>query len=295
MNFSSYWKEIAVVLAAFFAVAGTVFEVKDKVSHRITIWGRMFFGMTIISMIGGFYAQWEENAHEVKRNKQSQDEMLKIIENTNKNLYDITRILQPLGKSDIVLSFRPNCIESKEFCDTALELAEKERTRDNVVSFSLHDVDWTKWPHRRGEFISLHFFKDRSTARAYLGGNCIECDSDPEDISFHVPFYVGEDVALGHNPSVVVMYQAENKELAIGAYAGDVSPRVKGDRILSTIDLPGSTLTVRASGGLFKILTLIALTIRTERGQVIYIENPAIVNVKNETVFEYVFPNSTQH
>ena len=81
LDFASYWKEIAVVLAALFAIAGTVFEVKDKASHRITIWGRIFFGLTILSMIGGFYAQWEENARDALRNKQSQDDMLKVIEN----------------------------------------------------------------------------------------------------------------------------------------------------------------------------------------------------------------------
>ena len=180
MDFASSWKEIAVVLAAFFAVAGTIFEVKDKASHRITIWGRTFFGLTILSMIGGFYAQWEENAREVSRNKQSQDDMLKLVESTNKNLYDLTRLLQPLGKANVSLAFEPNCVESTEFCDAALTTAGKERSADNVVSFSLHDVDWTKWPDRRGEFISLHFFKDRSMARAYLNGSCIECESARE-------------------------------------------------------------------------------------------------------------------
>lgn len=295
LDFVSYWKEIAVVLAALFAIAGTVFEVKDKASHRITIWGRIFFGLTILSMIGGFFAQWEENAREVSRNKQSQDDMLKLIENTDRNVYDITRVLQPLGKSDISLSFKPNCVEVKEFCDAALTTAEKERVGDTVVSFSVPDVDWAKWPDRRGELISLHFFNNQSMARAYLEGNCIECKLSPDDISFDLPFYAGEDASLGHNPSVVVMYQVVNKQLAIGDYAGDVSPKVNSDKILSTIDLPGSTLIVRASGGIFQLLTLNSLLIRTDRGQRIYIENPTAVNVKNETVFEYVFPDSRQH
>jgi hypothetical protein len=104
LDFASYWKEIAVVLAALFAIASTVFEVKDKASHRITIWGQIFFGLTILSMIGGFYAQWEENAREASRAKQSKDDMLKIIENTNRNVYDLSRILQPLGKSEIFLA-----------------------------------------------------------------------------------------------------------------------------------------------------------------------------------------------
>ena len=125
MDFSSYWKEVAVVLAALFAIASTVFEVKDKASHRITIWGRIFFGLTILSMIAGFYAQWEQNDKDATRTKQSQDDMLKIIQNTNRNVYDLSRILQPLGRSSIYLAFTPNCIEVKEFCDAAIKEGER--------------------------------------------------------------------------------------------------------------------------------------------------------------------------
>jgi cytochrome c biogenesis protein CcdA len=138
LGFASYWKEVAVVLAALFAIAGTVFEVRDKTSQRITVYGRIFFGLTFLSMIGGFYAQWEENAREVNRNKETQTDMLKLIENTNLNVYDLTRILQPLVKANIYLSFK-----------ATLARAERETSIDHVASFSIPDVDWTKWPDNR--------------------------------------------------------------------------------------------------------------------------------------------------
>jgi hypothetical protein len=296
LDFASYWKEIAVVLAALFAIAGTVFEVKDKASHRITIWGRIFFGLTILSMIGGFYAQWEENAREVSRNKQSQNDMLKLIENTNKNVYDITRVLQPLVKSNIYLFFKLNCIEVKEFCDDALAKADRERSTDRLVGFSIPDVDWAKWPDRRvSDFIFLRVFRDQSMAQKYLKEDCIECESNTGDISFRALFYVSEPASLEHNLSAEVFYQVSNNQLFVGDHAEGVSPEVHGDKIFSTIDLPGSILIVRAQNNLFKKLTLVSLAIKTDRGQAIKIENPTTVNTENETVFEYVFPDSTQN
>jgi hypothetical protein len=295
LGFAAYWKEIAVVLAALFAIAGTVFEVKDKESHRVTVWGRIFFGLTILSMIGGFYAQWEENAREVSRNKQSQSDMLKLIESTNRNVYDITRVLQPLGKSNIYLSFKLNCVEAKDFCDTALATAEMERSTDRVASFSIPDVDWTKWPDNRvAELIFLRLFKDHSIAQIYLKESCIECESNT-DVSFRTVFDVSELAPLEHNLSAVVMYQVSDNQLFILHHGDSVNPEVNSDKILSTIDLPGATLIARAQNGLFKKLTLISLTIQTDRGQTIKIENPTIVNASNETAFEYVFPDSTQH
>jgi hypothetical protein len=143
LDFASYWKEISVVLAALFAIAGTVFEVKDKAVHQITIWGRVFFGLTLLSMIGGFYAQWEQSASEARQNKQSQDDMLRVVENTNRNVYDLSRILQPLGRSNIYLSFTPNCIEVKEFCDAAIKEAKREGSSDDQTSF-IHR-QWNVW------------------------------------------------------------------------------------------------------------------------------------------------------
>jgi hypothetical protein len=297
LDFGSYWKEIAVVLAALFAICGTVFEVRDKASHRITIWGRIFFGLTILSMIGGFYAQWEENVREVGRNKQSQDDMLKLIESTNRNVYDIRRALQPLGKSNIYMFFKLNCIEVKEFCDAALTTARREEGIDaDLSSFSLHGVDWDKWPSRSTlALVFVQFFKDRSIAQKCLQEDFGECEFHAGDVSFTTTFDVSENDSLEKNLSVVVFYRLSNNDFFIGDHDDNVSPQVNSEKILSTIDLPGSILIIRAQNELFKKLTLISLTFQTDRGQTIKIDNPTMLNVKNETVFEYTFPDSTQH
>ncbi len=156
LGFSSYWKEIAIALAALFAIAGTVFDVKDRTSHRLTIWGRIFFGLILLSMLGGFYSQWQENANDASRNKQYQDNILKVIENTNRSVLDMSRVLQPLGKSNVYLVFRPNCTELKEFCDAAIKEGEREGWHDdNIFSYSLSDIVWSSWPDRASRTVYL--------------------------------------------------------------------------------------------------------------------------------------------
>jgi hypothetical protein len=304
LDFSSYWKEIAIVLAALFAVAGTIFDVQDKASHRITIWGRIFFGLTLLSVIGGFYAQWEENAREASRTKQSQDDMLKVIENTNRNVYDVARLLQPLGKSTIFLFFNPNCAEVKEFCDAAmmegkgLITTPKEDPRATpTYSVGLTNA-WLKWPDRSGSAdISLLFFKDPKLAQTFLNDRfCSDCDK-PGDISFNVSFDISERYfeEQTSKPASVHLYEADNKGLTIMDMGKDIIPKINNDKILSTLDLPGSILLVSNPIGLLKKLVLTSITIQTDHGQTINIDNPTMIDVKNDTLFEYVFPASTQH
>jgi hypothetical protein len=243
LDFASYWKEIAVVLAALFAIAGTVFDVKDKASNRITIWGRIFFGLTILSMIGGFYAQWEENVSEAARSKQSQDDMLKIVENTNRNVYDLSRILQPLGRSNVYLGFSPNCIEVKEFCDAAIKEAKQEWPSDDphISAFTVKDIDWSKWPDiTNTPSISLRFYKDRDRAKKYLDGDCLVCTSD---MSFGLYFNTSDITAS--NMPMSVMYLVDSGQLDILVVNNGISPNVNNDSMLSTIDLPGSTLFIQ--------------------------------------------------
>lgn len=66
MDFSAYWKEIAIVLATGFTIVGTISEVRDRRTGSLTHWGRLFFGLTLLSMIGGFCAQWVDTINEEK-------------------------------------------------------------------------------------------------------------------------------------------------------------------------------------------------------------------------------------
>jgi hypothetical protein len=98
MDFSSYWKEFSVFLAAIFTVAGVVWEVKDKRTKKFTNWGRIFLALTVFSGIGAFYAQWRDNAAEDKRNIEAQSNMLRLLERTESSVRDLSRLLQPIEK-----------------------------------------------------------------------------------------------------------------------------------------------------------------------------------------------------
>lgn len=164
------------------------------------------------------------------RNKRSQSEMLKVIENTNRNVYDLSRILQPLGKSQIYLGFKPNCVELKEFCDAAIQEAKREEPLNDhrIAAFSVRDIDWSKWPDRTNvPTISLLFFKDRGQAKAFLGGGCITCKS--EDMSFELTFNASVATAL-NRPTV--LYVVDNSQLYIGVTQQDITPNVHNDKML---------------------------------------------------------------
>jgi hypothetical protein len=131
-------------------------------------------------------------------------------------------------------------------------------------------------------------------AQTYLKGDCVECESKT-DVSFGMLFDISVGWPIEHNLPVDVMYQVSNKQIFILYHADEVNQVINSDKILSIIDLPGTTLIARAQNGLFKKLTPISLDIQTDRGQTIKIENPAIVTSNNETAIEYIFPAATQH
>jgi hypothetical protein len=183
-------------------------------------------------------------------------------------------------------------MELKEFCDETAKKAEGERSGDNIAAFSIPDADWSKWPGNQYEQISLLFFKNKDLAKKHLEGNCLGCDDG--DIYFETYFDIGE-TKPSSGLAVLISYIVSNEALIIGTFHNNICPGLKSDKILSIVDLPGSTLIMVAPNGLFKKLTLDSLTIRTERGQIIEVNNPTLLNVKGQTLYEYVFPDSTQH
>lgn len=114
-------------------------------------------------------------------------------------------------------------------------------------------------------------------------------------MSFTLYFNTSGTIAL--NTPVTVMYVIDTGQLYIGVTNNDITPNVNTDKMLSKIDLPESTLIIQESKfkpTLFHKLTLISITIHTDRGQTIDIENPTMIHVKDQTMFEYVFPQSPQ-
>lgn len=93
-------------------------------------------------------------------------------------------------------------------------------------------------------------------------------------MSFTLYFNTSGTIAL--NTPVTVMYVIDTGQLYIGVTNNDITPNVNTDKMLSKIDLPGFTLIIQESNvkpTLFHKLTLISITIHTDRGQTIDIDD----------------------
>jgi hypothetical protein len=180
--FSSYWKEIAIVLAAAFAILGAIFDVKDKRTNRITAWGRVFFALTVLSMIGGFYAQWEQSAAEEQRSGRAQAQMIQLLEKSEKSLREMSRLLQPFERPKVTLFLKPECAEPAYalFCASARAAGKKIHGADkSIASLNVTEgIDWATWPSRI-DYIGIAVVKNPGEAEAYLNG-CIKCPFLPD-------------------------------------------------------------------------------------------------------------------
>ena len=180
MSFTAYWKEIAVVLAAIFAVAGAFFDIRDRRTKKITSWGRIFFVLTLLSMIGGIYAEWASSASEEKRNRQSQADMLKLLKGADASIREISRSLQPIERPNVTLFVVPDCAISryKLFCDRVKAEGEREANirKSSGPFVDVQSVDWSAWPgHVFFVSPSIAFFHDTRDANNFLGQGCPVC------------------------------------------------------------------------------------------------------------------------
>jgi hypothetical protein len=265
MDFSSYWKEFSIFLVAIFAIASVVWEVKDKRTKKFTNWGRIFLALTVFSALGGFYAQWRDNAAEDKRNVEAQSNMLRLLERTESSVRDLSRLLQPIERPNISLFLKPDCgsAKLKAFCDSVRSQAKREAAAFKGIpggSFSVKSVDWSAWP--AGFLLghpTIYFFKDAKAADKFLSERCLICDSGGD---MHLGFFVT-------SKNVSVVYDENTEEIEFLAKEDSVLPAIHNDNILSVVDIPGSTMIVSEGGQLLNDLAATTIFIETSRGKTI--------------------------
>ncbi|MCU1314670.1 MAG: hypothetical protein JWM54_2427 [Acidobacteriaceae bacterium] len=274
MAFSSYWKEIAIVLAGVFAMFGALSDVKDKRTGKFTIWGRVFFLLTFFSVLGGVYAQWLDSASEEKRNKDAQAIMLSLLQRTEKSVFDLSRLLQPIDKPRVTMFLKPDCSNARfaKFCASVIAEGRREIQRfgpmkgpDLGSSFQVSNVDWSSYP--RGGLLGevfLYFFKDANAAQKFIDDGCLSCD-DGGDMYLMVPIFSRQYNAQMKTVSVVYSSRPEGIEFL--AASNSVTPKIHNDNILSVVDIPGSTIVASESDKLLTDIAVTAVYIDTPRGQ----------------------------
>src|SRR6516162_8746017 len=108
-EFSAHWKEASIILAGAAAVVSILLEIRDKQTKRLTGWGRIFLGITIIVALGALFAQVLENAETQARNAKSQEQTLQLLTQTRQSILELSRILQSLDQPKITLYLDLNC------------------------------------------------------------------------------------------------------------------------------------------------------------------------------------------
>jgi len=294
MNFSAYWKEIAVVFAGVFAIVSAIFDLKDKRTGKITIWGRVFFALTILSMIGGFYAQWRDNTTEEKRNKKAQDDMISLLRRTERSVYDLSRLLQPIGKPRMTLFLRPDCnnAQYKRFCEAAKLEGRREAAVLHISGqFIIQHVDWSSLPHSVlvGN-VFAYFFKDAAATEKFFSAGCLNCDNAGD---MYLDVFVTSEKIHSQTKTVSVFYDTGTNEMFLLASQKSLTPHVHNDNILSVIDIPGSTMVLSGGNMLLNDLTLTNVTIDTSHGQTIKISTLQPRYVGARRVFVYHFPSKS--
>jgi len=277
MGFSAYWKEVAVVLAGLFAIGGLLSEAKDKITGKFTAWGRVFFTLTILSTMGGIYAQWSDSAEQEKRSKQAQVETLNLLERTQKSVYDLSRLLQPIEKVQVNLFYKLDCaaIKLKAFCSSVRSQAKvQERIEPPAIRgrgvFSVRKVDWSKWPGGSTffDFVTLYFFKNRNDADEFLKKQ--NAMDDDGDMSLELVLQPQPRLLLNRGDDLSVEFDARNGDIEFMVIGSQITPKINDDKMLSAVDIPGATMVLmNRSPWLSSYLIPDSALLTTARGQTI--------------------------
>ncbi|EDZ97570.1 hypothetical protein BH160DRAFT_7127 [Burkholderia sp. H160] len=290
MNFFSYWKEISIVLAAVFALCGALADVRDKRTNKITPWGRWFFALTVLSMFAGVYSQWLDDDQARVRNNQTQAYMVRLLQSEEKNIRDLSRILQPIDVQSVLISLAIRCDESRfdRFCGAARTLAKKQNKFAHRApdSFSaIDDIDWDLWPN--GDLhssIFIYFFSGDRKIDKYISNDCAMCSQTAD---LYLAFSSASQAGLMNYITVFYQPSTEKLILWLKVDARSVQEILRSDKVLSIQDIPHSTL-IMDRPGLFDGLDIIEISIHTTRGQYL-VAYPKVKMTGARGIFLYQF------
>jgi len=277
--FPEYWALIAVAIAGATGIVGILWEVRDKKTHKITIWGRTLFCITILSTAGAFVAQVLANRASEARNKKAQEETIQLLTHTRQGIVELSRILQPLDQPTIVISVDLACGAAayEAFCASAQSQAAKaiDEFQATVApqmpgggpaieaSGPISKFDWSKWPNRlRGPFFPFtrfHVFKTKEQFEEYTKGNCLDCATEG-DLMF-------EEVVTPQVFSPLFQLGRDGTAVTFKITFKNMRPRVNNTDIMSIPDLQHAVVVISNDPEFFKILKPTSVSVATPRGQ----------------------------
>jgi hypothetical protein len=252
--------------------------------------------MTVLSVLGGFYAQWQDTTTENLHSKERQDQMLRVLTDTRRSVDELSRVLQPIDNVTVTLILEPDCTDSRieQFCESseskAMRRAADDARHHRYEPWIEEKAPWVLWPGRNlYQYAYVDFFKASSDADRYFQNNCEtsiikRCDPD-SDMHFDVPVLSARDGKWQAN--IRVLYWVEQYKLSMIVAQDEIKPRRKSDKLLSIADIPGSSMLL--SGSLFDMVKPVAIEIQTERGQFLRPLNPRTLMRGGDRAFVYQF------
>jgi hypothetical protein len=270
--FPEYWALIAIAIAGVTGIVGILWDVRDKTTHKITVWGRALFCITILSFVGAFVAQVLANRASEARNKKAQEETIQLLTHTRQGIVELSRILQPLDQPTIVLSVDLACGDAayQAFCSSAQSqaaeaLANLQRLSGKqglVISGNIAKFDWSNWPNGHGPFFPftrLHVFKTKDKFEEYAKGKLFAL-SNEGDVTFHAPFITSEVF------TPLFMVRGHGFHISFQITLKDVRPKMKNTEVMSVPDLQNAIVAIYEPD-FFAIFSPTEISIRTPRGQ----------------------------
>ena len=240
-HFATYWKEIAVVTGGAFALLSAAFDIRDRRTGKFTIWGRVFFVATILTMIGGFYAQWSEDRSAEQRAEQERGAETKLIAQTEKSVHEIARAMEPIETVNLDLRFEIKCDDPRmrRFC-AIIRMKEKEYHKQGIFGDIPYDTPpWNLWPD--GRFVSnpdIQIYKSGDEiVRDILRSDITRIDNG--DTAFE--FLCRSGLPFGRGGAFIHVIR---ERIIIACEIDNITPALNSNLVISAVDLPGSTIVV---------------------------------------------------
>ena len=295
MSFPEYWKEISLVLAGVFAIMSVVWKPKDETTGRITPWGRVFICLTILAILCGVFAQWQESTNDAKRAASSQEQMLQLLSKTDRAVTELARVLQPLDPSDATLYLSIDCtLEAlKNFCDSIRAQGDAYAAKhpDELAGLAsigfkddvlVDDLNWQAWPGPISIVqIRVSFLKSSSAVEDFIRKGCSTCDP-PSDAKLVVQ--------VTPRKGLSARYAFKSKRFQIMV---DMEPPIftlQTKKIMSLPDLPGSTAIFTEPNGFLDKLVPANFLLHMVRGLAIQITEFKPIDMSGHRIFIHSFP-----
>lgn len=279
MDFVTAWKASSIILTGAFGVLGLMKEYKDKITNRITIWGRVSLAGILVSSLCGLAAQIEETSAQEKARVGTAQQTLALLERTDRAVKDIQRTLSPLDQPQITFNFEADCREPilATYC--------KGIKRRSPKSGLLVDGSWPLLKQFGADSLglSVDLFGSPREAERFVRG-----EVDRGNIT------IG---AMASGPVIHSQMLDENRSrdipggLVLSAPNAKIFSFENDGKMRALQDIPGSTLVLSDYYGVIGHLQVQSIHITFKNGQSIEAQGPfERIIIRDKTAYRYLFP-----